>query len=462
MVEGDRAGIDKGGSDAHRSRAFVYFRNRPKASPRSPALRGDAIFEWADAGRAVGNRRVVIFWIGEERFSQVGIPPAFWNFWYASPRHPLGVLLAPLGWLWAGVASVRRAVMRFGSSKQGRVDCPVVVVGNLAVGGSGKTPLVIALAESLGRHGLRVGIVCRGYGGRARNWPQAVDPKSDPSMVGDEAVLMARRARVPLFAGPDRVAAIKALCAVHDCDVVLSDDGLQHPGLVGDVEIAVVDGVRGHGNGRCLPAGPLREPLRRLATMDFVVINRETEPRPDAPSKEVSDIDPEESLALGISPGPPVFPMRLVARQACRVDGAGSARPLSSFVADCEAAPVHAICAIGHPERFFRSLERQGLSIQRHIFADHHPFRSAEISPADDAPVLMTEKDAIKCVGLADARHWYVPVDAKLPKTFEEALVRSLERLESFKGISNALESQDRRSADAAKDIPEDSLRAER
>ncbi|WP_081759323.1 tetraacyldisaccharide 4'-kinase [Thioalkalivibrio sp. HK1] len=399
--------------------------------------------------------------MGEERFSQVGIPPTFWNFWYASPWHPLGILLAPLGWLWAGIASVRGAIMRIKRSRSKRFDCPVVVVGNIAVGGSGKTPLVIALVESLGRHGLRVGIVCRGYGGRARHWPQAVDPKSDPFMVGDEAVLMARRAEVPVFAGPDRVAAIEALCASHACDVVLSDDGLQHPGLMGDVEIAVVDGVRGHGNGRCLPAGPLREPPRRLARVDFVVINRETKRNPGS----ASDIEPEESLALRISSGPGVFDMQLVASRARRVDGAGPARPLSAFVADSEARPVHAICAIGHPERFFRSLERQGLSIRRHLFADHHPFRSADISLADDAPVLMTEKDAIKCVDFADARHWYVPVDAKLPKAFEEALVDSLERLGSFEEPSKMLDGQDRRqdpgSPKADGDIPEEPLRAE-
>ncbi len=388
----------------------------------------------------------------------MGIPPGFWNFWYRSPRHPLGISLAPFGWLWAFVAFVRRRAARARRWLSGseRFDCPVVVVGNLAVGGSGKTPLVIALAGLFVRHGLRVGIVCRGYRGRARLWPQAVVPTSDPSMVGDEAVLMAKRAKVPVFAGPDRVAAIRALCRSEPCDVVLSDDGLQHLRLVGDLEIAVVDGVRGHGNGRCLPAGPLREPLSRLAKVDFVVINRGSEPRPsagatsDTSTSDISDIsdrgaggtESRDSLALGIPPGPPVFEMRLVAKRVCRVDGAGDARPLHSFAAadaaDSKAAPVHAICAIGHPERFFRSLEREGLSIHRHVFADHHPFRPAEISPADDAPVLMTEKDAIKCLAFAAARHWYVPVDARLPEAFEEILVRTLQRIASDRSAASS------------------------
>eukprot|EP00119_Amphimedon_queenslandica_P023530 XP_019863949.1 PREDICTED: uncharacterized protein LOC109593200 [Amphimedon queenslandica] len=157
--------------------------------------------------------------------------------------------------------------------------------------------------------------------------------------------------------------------------------------------------------------------------------------------------------------------MGLVAGQARRVDGAGLARPLSAFVADSKASPVHAICAIGHPERFFRSLEREGLSIRRHIFEDHHPFGPADISPAGDAKVLMTEKDAIKCAGFADARHWYLPVDARLPRAFEEALVRSLAALSdrsgscktgSCKKTPDARSGEDRPPPDAANDIPSD------
>ena len=195
-------------------------------------------------------------------------PPAFWY-----EPHPLGAVLAPLGWLYGLFAVLRRGVYRAGLRRSRRVGCPVVVVGNLCVGGTGKTPLVIAIAKLLARRGLRAGIVCRGYGGRASRWPQYVHSGSDPGLVGDEAVLLARRTGRPVAAGPDRAAAARALYGRAEYDVILSDDGLQHLRLARDVEIAVVDGARRHGNRRCLPAGPLREPPGRLASVDLVAVN---------------------------------------------------------------------------------------------------------------------------------------------------------------------------------------------
>ena len=273
---------------------------------------------------------------------------------------------------------------------------PVVVVGNLAVGGTGKTPLVIAIAKLLAARGVRVGVICRGYRGTGSRWPRKVLPDSDPGRVGDEAVLLARRTGVPVAAGPNRIGAGRILFRRSKCEVILSDDGLQHLRLSRDVEIVVIDGVRRHGNGRCLPAGPLREPLGRLASVDLVVANG-----PAAPGE---------------------LEMRLESGDAVNLADAGLTRPLEGF----RGTRVHAVCALGHQERFFRSLESCGLTIIRHPFPDHHPFREEEIRFPDDAPVLMTEKDAVKCERFADARHWCVPVDAVLSSELEDRLLAIL------------------------------------
>ncbi len=346
-------------------------------------------------------------------------PPAFWY-----EPHLLGVLLAPLGWLYALGAALRRGVYRAGVRRSRRAGCPVVVVGNLCVGGTGKTPLVIAVAKLLARHGLRPGIVCRGYGGRSSRWPRHVHSGSDPGLAGDEAVLLARRAAVPVVAGPDRVAASRALCGDTGCDVILSDDGLQHLRLARDVEIVVVDGARRHGNGRCLPAGPLREPVGRLASVDLVVVNGGVRRGKDAGKAEDAggEAGAEEEESAGEGGSAP--DMRLAAGDAVSLADPETTRPLDAF----RDAPIHALCGIGHAERFFRTLEGHGLTIVRHPFPDHHPFRGSEIAFSGDAPVLMTEKDAVKCERFAGARHWYVPVEAVLSKTFEARLVAILRK----------------------------------
>ena len=316
------------------------------------------------------------------------------NFWYEPS--PLGALLAPLGWVVALFTVLRRGAYRAGMRRSWKVGCPVVVVGNLSTGGTGKTPLVTAIATLLARRGLRVGVVCRGYRGSASRWPRQVRSDSDPNRVGDEAVLLARRTGGPVAAGPNRIAAARILFRRAKCDVILSDDGLQHLRLARDVEIVVVDGVRRHGNGRCMPAGPLREPLGRLASVDLVVVNGA------ARSGELE--------------------MQLVAGDAVSLVDAGQTRTLDSF----RGAPVHAACAMGHAERFFRTLEAHGVTIVRHPFPDHHPFCEAEIRFPDGAPVLMTEKDAVKCERFADARHWYVPVEAVLSSELEARLLAIL------------------------------------
>lgn len=306
--------------------------------------------------------------------------------WYG--RHPAGLALAPLGWLFQAAALVRRALYRVGVLRTHRVGVPVVVVGNLTVGGTGKTPLVAWIARYLAGLGLRPGVVCRGYRGRASAWPQQVRPDSDPVVVGDEPVLLARRAGCPVAAGPDRAAAARALVEHAGCDVIVSDDGLQHLALGRDVEIAVVDGVRRLGNRRCLPAGPLREPPGRLRRVDLVVTNG------------------------GAQRGE--FEMQVRARKAHSLTDDRLSRDLEEF----RGGQVHAVCGIGNPARFLRTLESAGLRVIPSVFPDHHEFTAADLAFEDGLPVLMTEKDAVKCRRFATPERWYVPVRAELDRAF--------------------------------------------
>jgi len=319
--------------------------------------------------------------------------------WYEP--HPALVVFVPLGLVYAAVAGTRRALYRTGFLTRHHADVPVIVVGNLTVGGTGKTPLTIWLANFLRAElGYRPGIVARGYRGRARHWPQQVRPDSDPDTVGDEAIIIARRTGCPVAAGPDRVAAIDALLQHSDCDIVISDDGLQHYPLAGDVEIAVVDGVRRFGNGFCLPAGPLREPAGRLKSVDLIVTN-------------------------GIA-GRGEFAMRYVPRGLVPVGGGGLI-PLDAL----HPRRIHAVAGIGNPERFFRMLKGLGFDVIEHAFDDHHPFVRDDFRFADGLPIVMTEKDAVKCERLALANAYALPVDAELPEVFAVRLrqrIRGLER----------------------------------
>lgn len=303
------------------------------------------------------------------------------HYWYG--RHPLMALLSPLTCLFRGVVWTRRHAYRSGLRKTQRLPVPVIVVGNITVGGTGKTPLVAWLAEFLSQAGYAPGIVLRGYGGKARSWPQQVRPDSDPVVVGDEAVLLARHTHCPMVVGPDRAAAARALLEHTNCNLIIADDGLQHYGLARDIEIVVVDGVRRFGNGRCLPAGPLREPLARLKEVDMIVTN---------------------GLAGRLE-----YPMKMVGNKACRLDDPSVEKALSQFAGQT----VHAVAGIANPARFFESLRKAGLRIVEHAFPDHHAFRPEDVSFNDAAPVLMTEKDAVKCRRFARDYDWYVPVAAQ-------------------------------------------------
>ena len=316
--------------------------------------------------------------------------------WYG--RHPLTLLLAPLSWLYLSALACRRFMYAAGILPMTRLPVPVIVVGNLTVGGTGKTPLVIWLARYLQTLAYKPGIVSRGYGGAAQPRAQWVEPGSDPALVGDEPVMLAQRTGRPVVVSPDRVEAAQALLRQTDCDILLSDDGLQHTSLARDVEIVVVDGDRRFGNGRCLPAGPLREPAARLDTVDLVV--------------------------AGGSAATDEYLMEYTGLPVTSLDG-GRKTELAGF----RGARVHAVAGIGYPERFFSMLRRNGIDIREHAFPDHHAFRRADLEFSDCAAVLMTEKDAVKCRHFGLENAWYVPVDVKLPESFERKLRYLLEEV---------------------------------
>jgi tetraacyldisaccharide 4'-kinase len=316
------------------------------------------------------------------------------HYWYS--KNPVAFLLLPFAALFAALAALRRAAYRVGLLRQERLAVPVVVVGNITVGGSGKTPLVIWLVECLRAAGFNPGVVSRGYGGDAARWPQWVTPDSDPRAVGDEPVLIARRTGCPVAVAPSRVEAAKFLLQRAVCDVVICDDGLQHYALARDIEIAVVDGARRFGNGWLLPAGPLREAPARLRTVDFIVANG------------------------GSYQG--AFDMALRVSAVRRIADPDVRRELDDF----RGQPVHAVAGIGNPGRFFAQLRAAGVRTVEHPFPDHHVFRADDLEFGDAYPVLMTEKDAVKCRTLTGGEFWYVTVDAHVDARLGESLALRL------------------------------------
>ncbi len=313
-------------------------------------------------------------------------------------RGALAWSLAPVGLLYGLAVSVRRWLYRRQWLASVRFPVPVIVVGNLTVGGSGKTPSVVTLVDWLSDQGYRPGVVSRGYGGRVRG-TQLVVCDSDPADCGDEPVLIARRTGCPVIVDVDRVRAVSHLLSNFRCDVVVSDDGLQHYRLARSIEVLVVDGLRRWGNGFCLPAGPLREPRARAKTVDLVVCN--------------GNIPAAGEYRLNLRAGPPTM-VRDPSTTSTASEWAGRT--------------VHAVAGIGHPERFFRELRSMGLEIDAHTFPDHYRFSIEDFSFANHEPVLMTEKDAIKCAAFADSRMWFVPVTADLEDAFFNRLCMLLER----------------------------------
>ena len=323
--------------------------------------------------------------------------PNFYNkiqsIWYG--KSPLRFILSPFSIVFSGILMLRKLLYRLGLKKIVHFDCPVIVVGNITVGGTGKTPLIIALAAFLKSKGYSPGIISRGYKGACRA-PELVCADSDPYRVGDEAVLLARRTSCPLVVCPDRVLAATWLLKNHPCDIVLSDDGLQHLALGRSFEIAVIDGDRALGNGFLLPAGPLREPISRLKTVQCCVVNGgEGKNPPYAAHQFTMHLEPD--AIVNLKTGKLVEYNTLI----------GSSLNL------------HSVAGIGNPRRFFSMLKSLGLTFKEHAFPDHYHFQLADFDFLEaNAWVLMTEKDAVKCAAFADERYFYVPVTAKLPEEF--------------------------------------------
>ena len=314
--------------------------------------------------------------------------------WYEGGRPPWWSW--PLAALYGTVTRLRARLYRGGWLRSARLPVPVVVVGNLSVGGNGKTPLTIAVAQDLRLRGWQPGVASRGYGGRQRE-PLLLGDAPDPAQVGDEPCLI-HTSGVPVAVGRDRAAAARLLLAAG-CDVVIADDGLQHYALARDVEICVIDGRRRFGNRRLLPVGPLREPLARLARVDFRVCHG------------------------GVAEAGE-YPMQLRGDMAVNLRD-GRTQPLASFAGQ----RVHALAAIGHPQRFFDSLRAAGIAPIAHAFPDHHAFVPAELDFADGLPLLMTDKDAVKCRDFAQPGWWRVPVQAELSPAFHAALAQRIAAL---------------------------------
>jgi len=321
-------------------------------------------------------------------------------YWYGEGRVPLHAKL--LARVYGAVIALRRSLYRKGLLRRRRVERPVVVVGNLVAGGSGKTPLTIALVERLRAAGWTPGVASRGYGREDAATPRWVDAATDPREGGDEPVLIATRTGARVRVDANRVAAARALIA-EGCDIVVCDDGLQHYALERDLEIEVIDGRRRYGNGRMLPAGPLREPAERGATCDFRVLNAGGNP----------------DLVAGFGE----WPMWQQPGQAKPMAG-GRPQPLSAFAGQ----RVHAVAGIGEPERFFDLLRSHGIGVVPHAFADHHRYVADDLRFGSDLPVLMTEKDAVKCRAFAGARWYSVGIDARLPEAFWIALLGRLQQ----------------------------------
>lgn len=322
--------------------------------------------------------------------------------WYRTTR--LHLILVPISLIFHVLVAFRRELYQNGMKTSERLLVPVIVIGNISVGGTGKTPLTLALAQQLIAHGLNPLIVSRGYKNAAQH-PQQVDPDMTAQYAGDEPLLMARRNICPVWVGKDRAATARAALLAHlQCDVVLCDDGLQHYRLQRDVEIAVIDGERGFGTGWLLPAGPLREPVSRLQTVDAVVVNGGT-------------------VATG--------------QYAMHLEGSvfynlldpslmATADDLRKRIADLHPSKIHAVAGIGNPQRFFNHLEQLGISFTPHAFPDHHPYSEPDLDFGDCDSILLTEKDAVKCAAFADTRYWVLRVDAQFDSALTDLILRKI------------------------------------
>ncbi len=319
--------------------------------------------------------------------------------WYEG--HPALALLAPLEMLYRRVVTAKRKRFISGVIDCYRAPVPVVVVGNITVGGTGKTPLILWLIEHCQRRGLKVGVVSRGYGARPPEYPWRVEPEHSAAEVGDEPLLIAQRTNVPVMIDPDRSRAVRKLLELELLDLILSDDGLQHYRLGRDLELVLIDAARGLGNQRCLPAGPLREPLERLESVDAVLINGA---QVDSPSGFAFALQPSKLIELST----------------------GQVWPLGHFPAGQR---MHAVAGIGNPQRFFTTLEALHWRPIPHAFADHARYSLEQLSFSPELPLVMTEKDAVKCRAFALPGWCYLQVQAEPSAAFVTWFDSQLDRL---------------------------------
>ncbi len=319
--------------------------------------------------------------------------------WYAG--HPALALLRPLELLYRQVVQRKRARFLAGVGEIYRAPVPVLVVGNITVGGTGKTPLILWLIEHCRQRGLRVGVVSRGYGAAPPQLPWRVTAEQAAAVAGDEPLLIVQRSGVPLMIDPDRGRAVRALLAAEPLDLILSDDGLQHYRLARDLELVLIDAARGLGNRRCLPAGPLREPVERLRSVDALLFNG-------------SAGDPPGGYGFRLQP------------QALINLRTGERRPVSYFPSG---QALHAVAGIGNPQRFFKTLETLHWRPVPHAFADHAQYSAESLSFSPALPLLMTEKDAVKCRAFAAEDWWYLAVDAQPTAAFSAWFDGQLNRL---------------------------------
>ena len=319
------------------------------------------------------------------------------GFWYQATRW-WGWILYPIALLFYGIAACRRSMFKIGLLKSSKNKLPVIVVGNISVGGNGKTPFVIWLCELLVKQGYRPGIISRGYGGKSDIYPLLLNKETNGKQAGDEPVMIYKRLGLPVVVDPIRSRAAAYLSDNNLADIIITDDGLQHYALQRDIEIVVVDGKRRFGNAHLMPMGPLREPLSRLKEVDFIINNG------------------EESEGE--------FTMLLQPDHCQSVDG-----QLRDVPSACQ---VNACAAIGYPQRFFDTLEKQQFILNKRVsFADHHCFVANDFTQFDkDIPLLMTEKDAVKCTEFAQQNWWYLPISAELPKAFEQQLLEKIKEIQ--------------------------------
>ena len=325
------------------------------------------------------------------------------NMWYAPSWYhwPVIILLLPVTALFWALSALRRTLFRLHIKSAVGISVPVIVVGNISVGGNGKTPLVVYLAQRLRQQGYHPGVLSRGYGGKNAHYPMTVQPNSQVAVVGDEAILMRQHINCPLVVDPIRSRGAKVLTDTHKCDVIICDDGLQHYALNRDIEIVVVDGQRRIGNKLLLPAGPLREGAWRLDTVDFVVLN----------GGMLSNGEHLMSLETG----------KLI-----------NVKYPNKSLSICDlTSPVIALAGIGNPQRFFSLLQKKQVTLTEQIsFVDHHAFSAKDIPVGT---VIMTEKDAVKCTQIAHDDCWYLPVSASLSSQFESQLLLLLKQVAATK-----------------------------